>query len=251
MNVLIIEDELPSARHLQRRIEQLDPKTNILAMLDSVEQAVSWFRDNEHPDLVFMDIQLGDGSSFQIFDHVEVDSPVIFTTAFDEYALKAFQVKSIDYLLKPILLEDLSRALDKFRDLSRRRIDHKELLAELRDQFVPASYQERLLIKVGDQFKYLKTAEIHHLQIRSGLVEVVDVAGKTHFLDEKMEAIYDKLNPKLFFRINRQQVIHVDGIEKIHAYFNGRLKLTLKEGTEDRWIVARDRVKDFKIWLEQ
>jgi len=250
MRVLIIEDEKPAARHLQRRLAQVDESIEVIAILESIEAAVSWFSENDSPELIFLDIQLADGLSFSLFDHVEIKSHVVFTTAFDEYALKAFEVKSIDYLLKPIEENDLRRALNKFSNLAQRSIPYAELQKLMQHSSSAAAYKTRLLIRTGDEFHYVRIKEIHSIQLRNGLIEIHHGERRSFLTDPNLEEVYNMLDPKLFYRINRQQIVHVDAIKKMHAYLNGRLKLELIYVNQDDFVVARDRVKEFRIWIE-
>ncbi len=252
MNVLIIEDEIPAFKQLQKLLIQARSDIRVLDHLDSVEAAIAWFSQNGMlPDLIFMDIQLADGLSFQIFQAIDITKPIIFTTAFDQYMLHAFKVNSIDYLLKPIDPEDLSHALDKYDKFygQKESLDYSQLLAAL--QQPKKEYQQRFLIKAGQELRFIQSQDIRYFFSDQGLVFALQNDGKKFNLDFTLEQLAEKLDPKHFFRINRKFIIQVSSIHKIHTYFNGRLKLDLKPASTLDVIVSRDRVADFKDWLNQ
>ena len=248
--ILIIEDEQPAARRLKKIVRALDDSIKILDVIDSVEDAVAWFENNKEPDLAFFDIQLADGLSFSIFEQVKVNCPVIFTTAYDQYAIKAFKVNSVDYLLKPIDTEELENAWKKFKSIGKDTSpDLMKMVEAFHNLNQKKNYKERFLIKKGDGYKYLTINEIAYFLSDGGLTFLIDKNGKRFIVDEKLDALESAIDPRLFFRINRKFIIGDHAVSKISNYFNSRLKLELSPGTEDEVIVARDRVSDFKGWL--
>ncbi len=251
MKVLIIEDEIPAAKRLRNLITQHCPEAAVMDVVDSVEGAVQWLNTFECPELIFMDIQLSDGLSFDIFNQTEVVSPVIFTTAYDQYALKAFKVNSVDYLLKPIDPKELECAFEKFKNLHQQSQEYdRTAIQSLISSITQKEYKERFLVKVGQQLNYLQVKEIAYFYSDDGLVYALTNANRRHVLDYTLEQLHDVLDPKHFFRINRKIVIHIDAIHKIHTYFNSRLKLELVPRTDFEAIVSRERVGDFKSWLD-
>ena len=251
MNVLIIEDEKPSARRLQRMLDKLGVETN--QMLHSVSEAIEWFSNNPHPDLIFLDIQLSDGLSFEIFDVVEVKSSIIFTTAFDEYALQAFKLNSIDYLLKPIDDDELATAVRKYQTL-KPPAQHVQLdfedIRKLLTNPVEREYKKRFTTKIGQHIKMISVDEIECFYSENKGTYVHTVDGRDYLLDTTLELLEDELEPKTFFRISRKYVVNINAIKDIISYTNSRLQLKLNSFREQEVIVARERVKDFKIWLE-
>lgn len=251
MRVVIIEDELPAAKRLTRLLEQL-PGTRVLCHLDSVEAATRFFQTEreEGVDLIFMDIQLGDGLSFDIFTQVTVPAPVIFTTAFDQYTLKAFKVNSIDYLLKPIDEQELAQAVDKFRELYQQpREVLPRKLVELMESLQGNKYKERLLYKRGQQLGYLKTEQTAYCFADGKLCYAVDSASNKYLLEYNLSQLEEQLPPAKFFRINRHLLVHIDAIQKVHTWLGGRLKLEINPATTADTVVSRERVNGFKDWL--
>jgi len=251
MNVLIIEDEKPSARRLQRMLE----RQNVIAetMLHNVQEAVEWFSNNEHPDLIFLDIQLSDGLSFEIFDEVEVNSAIIFTTAFDEYALQAFKLNSIDYLLKPIDEEELAAAVKKFQARAHKAQnvqlnfdDIKKLLTNP----VERDYKKRFTTKIGQHIKMIPVDEIECFYSENKGTYAHTIDGRDYLLDNTLEQMEGELSPEVFFRINRKFYVNINAIKDIISYTNSRLQLKLHSYKQQEVIVARERVRDFKLWLE-
>lgn len=252
MRLLIIEDELPAAEQLKKLIGEIRPESEMLAVLDSVEASGKWLRRNESPDLIFMDIQLADGLSFDIFSRVDILAPVIFTTAYDKYTLRAFKVNSVDYLLKPIEPEELERAFRKYERVHQPRFPYKqELIDRLIQSVSQPVYKERFLVKAGQQLTYLPVDDIRFLYSEDGLVYVRTVNAKKHHLDYTLEALEEVLNPAQFFRPNRKIIIRIDAIQQISPYFNSRLILELRPEAPFKVIVSRERVSDFKNWLDQ
>lgn len=249
--IILVEDEQPAAIRLQKMIMALGEPVKIKAILDSVEDAVLWLRENPSPDLAFFDIQLADGLSFNIFEQTKVDCPVIFTTAYDQYAIKAFKVNSIDYLLKPVSQEELKAAWDKFLSLNNSPKNLQSILTAMQQLQQQKEFKERFLIKKGDQFKYLKIKDVAYFYSESGLSFLVDNKGSRYVIDDKLDALVQELSPELFFRINRKFIIGESAVNKISNYFNSRLILELNPVYSEEVIVARERVSKFKEWLNQ
>jgi DNA-binding LytR/AlgR family response regulator len=251
MNIIIIEDEKPSARRLQRMLKNLDLETQV--MLHSVEESISWFQNNEHPDLIFLDIQLSDGLSFEIFEAIEIKSAIIFTTAYDEYALQAFKLNSIDYLLKPIDDEELVAAVKKYKNRTSEQQtvsldfnDIKKLLVNPIDR----EYKKRFSVKVGQHLKLINVDDIECIYSENKGTYVHTTEGRNYLLDTTLEHLENELEPQTFFRINRKFFVNINAIKDMVSYTNSRLQIKLKSYNEQDVIVARERVKDFKNWLE-
>ena len=248
--VLIIEDEQPAAKRIKKLVKDLDPNIEIIEVIDSVEDAVEWFKNNAMPDLAFFDIQLADGLSFSIFEKAKVTCPVIFTTAYDQYAIKAFKVNSIDYLLKPIEPEALQNAWKKFQSLTKESGPNlQEMMAAFQQMNQKKNFKERFLIKKGDGFKYLTINEVAYFLSDGGLTFLIDKTGKRFIVDDKMDSLEAALDPHHFFRINRKFIISENSVSKISNYFNSRLKLELLPVSKEEVVVARERVSEFKKWL--
>ena len=250
MNVLIIEDEKPSARRLQRMLD----KNGLIVdtMLHSVEESIEWFDNNEHPDLIFLDIQLSDGLSFEIFDVVKVKSAIIFTTAFDEYALQAFKLNSIDYLLKPIDEDELQIAVKKYQELKvpKQNVQFDfEDIKKLLSNPLEREYKKRFTTKIGQHLKMIPVDEIECFYSENKGTYAHTTAGRDYLLDMTLEQLESELSPKVFFRINRKYYININAIKDIISYTNSRLELKLNGNLNQDVIVARERVKDFKLWL--
>jgi DNA-binding LytR/AlgR family response regulator len=232
-------------------VGDLDSGIEILDIIDSVSGAVNWFRTFSQPDLVFMDIQLADGLSFEIFGKVNVDAPIIFTTAYDEYTLKAFKLNSVDYLLKPIDPEELETAWKKFKKQSKSNRIDPEQVAALLEGMQRKKYKERFLVKAGEQLNYLWVDDIAFFMSDEGVTQAISYNRKPHVLEHRLESLEEILDPEQFFRINRKLILNLRSIDKIHTWFNGRLKLDLKPNPDFEVFVSRDRVGDFKQWLDQ
>lgn len=251
MNVLVIEDEKPAARRLTRMLEALD--LNVLAQLNSVEEAITWFTNNSHPDLIFLDIQLSDGLSFEIFDAVTVTSAIIFTTAYDEYALQAFKLNSIDYLLKPIDDEELENAVLKFKKQNPVQADVKVNFDDIRKLLginpVERDYKKRFTIKIGQHIKLINVEDIVCLYSENKGTYARTREQRDYLLDTTLELLEDELAPDQFFRVSRKYFVNIKAIEDIVSYTNSRLQVKLKSCSDQDIIVSRERVKDFKLWL--
>ena len=252
MNVLIVEDELPASKQLRKLIHQIRPETRILDMIDSVDRAVEWLQANPQPDLLFLDIQLADGLSFDILRQTEVRSPIIFTTAYDQYTLKAFKLNSIDYLLKPIDPDELAAAIHKFESLYQRSSPYDDKpIRELMRMLSEPQYKERFIVKAGQQISYIPVSEIQYFFSENGIVFAKTAADKKHVIDYTLDQLSELLPPLQFFRINRKLISRIEAIRKISPYFNSRLTLVLHPRAGFDVIVSRDRVNDFKKWLDR
>ena len=248
MEIVIVEDEKPAARYLTRKIEDLGYQ--VKQQLNSVTEARIWFAQNPNPDLVFLDIQLSDGISFEIFDSVQISSAIIFTTAYDEYALKAFKLNAIDYLLKPIDPEELEFAINKFKNSSiKNNISITSLKALLQIDNAQKTFKERYVIKVGQQMKIIEVKDVICFYSENKSTYLRNFEGRDYILDCSLENVEDDLNPNEFFRINRKFIINRNSISEILLFSNSRLKLKLNNYTHDDLIVSREKVTDFKNWI--
>ncbi|MCL9805692.1 LytTR family DNA-binding domain-containing protein [Flavobacterium amniphilum] len=252
MNIIIIEDEKPAARLLQRKVEKLG--LNVSTMLHSVEESLDWFQNNPHPDLIFLDIQLSDGLSFEIFEAIDIKSAIIFTTAYDEYALRAFKLNSIDYLLKPIDEDDLEVAVKKFKMRTQTNSGSNlsldfEMIKQMLVNPVDKSYKKRFTVKVGQQLKLIPVDEVECFYSENKGTYLHTVDNRDYLLDGTLEQLENDLDPKDFFRVSRKFIIPMKGIKEIQVHTNSRLKIILSTYTEDEVIVARERVNDFKEWI--
>jgi len=252
MNVLIIEDEQPAAQRLEQLIKSVVPNVTVLGKLDSIKASVEWLNNHEQPDVVFMDIQLADGISFSIFEKCEIKAPIIFTTAYDEYALKAFKVNSVDYLLKPVDEEELSKAVNKLKNLTGTR-NNDELISNLGEaiRMLTKKYKMRFVVKVGEHIKTIDVSEIHFFFSQDKTTFCVTREGRNVILDNSLEELTDMVDPEKFYRINRKYLISSESIKDIISYTNSRLKLILKSSQDNDIIVARERVQEFKGWLDR
>jgi len=243
MKVVIIEDEKPAARLLKRKVENLN--CEVIAVLSSVTESIEWFLQNEHPDLVLVDIQLSDGLSFEIFEQVAIKSSVIFTTAYDEYALKAFKLNSIDYLLKPIDESELKAAIEKFLSLQNKIVFNQESL----NNIYPSNFKKRFVVKTGNIIKIIDVNDIEcfYSAFKSSFLTTNGI--RTFSLDDSLETIEKEVSTDDFFRVNRQFLINLKAIKEISIYSNSRLKISLNNYKEEEIIVSRERVQDFKQWI--
>ena len=250
MNIIIIEDEKPAARLLQRKVEKLGFAVN--QMLHSVEEAIHWFSNNQHPDLIFLDIQLSDGLSFEIFEQIDIKSAIIFTTAYDEYALRAFKLNSIDYLLKPIDEDELETAILKFKNQFQKNtistLDFEAIKRMLVNP-VQKEYKERFSVKVGNQIKVISIDEVECFYSENKGTYLHTLDNRDYLVDNSLEVVESELNPKDFFRINRKFIVPLKAIREIQMHTNSRLKLILPTYKADEVIVARERVNEFKDWI--
>lgn len=255
MKAIIIEDEKPSARRLNRMLEKQE--VEVITTLYSVEDSLSWFKDHSHPDIIFLDIQLSDGLSFEIFEQVNIESAIIFTTAYDEYALQAFKLNSIDYLLKPIDEEELEAAVTKYKIITQKYAsssagkaafnfeDIKKLLVNPLER----EYKKRFTVKVGQHLKMISIEDAECFYSKNKSTYIFTCEGRSYPLEYSLEILEEELPPAIFFRVNRKFYINIEAIEDIITYSNSRLKIKLKQFREQEIIVARERVKAFKDWL--
>ena len=251
MNVLVVENEHPAADKIVRLLKKVDKSIVVIDVIETVEDAINRLQENPQPDLILMDIQLDDGLCFEIFDTINVDTPVIFTTAFDEYTLRAFKVNSIDYLLKPVDEESLRAALVKFKKLNADkdpfRRDFRQLINEFRNQ-----YKSRFLIRIGDKFRSVPAGEISHFHITERSVFLNDYNGRDYGIDNSLDNLQEMLDPRKFFRINRECIVNIDSISLMYSYSSSRLQLTLKgQEQNELFVVSRDKVADFKKWIDK
>ena len=250
MRALIIEDEKPAARRLNRMLEK--EGVTVITMLHSVAESIAWFKNNEHPELIFLDIQLSDGLSFEIFDVVDVVSPVIFTTAYDEYALQAFKLNSIDYLLKPIDEEDLSIALKKYENFKPQTQNITDSFEGIKKMLLGESiekYRERFTLKIGQHLKMINVEDVECFYSENKTTYLHTLSGRNYPIESTLENLDKELDPKYFFRISRKFHININHIKDIIAYSNSRLIIKLSSYSDHELIVSRERVKDFKKWL--
>jgi len=252
MKVLIVEDEPQAASRLQKMINKLEPAMVIAGTTDSVKGLLDWLKSHTKPDLMFMDIQLADGLSFEVFDTLEVNVPIIFTTAYDEYALKAFKVNSVDYLLKPIEEEDLANAIRKYKKLSSVDEDRTRVIDRISDavSMLTRKFKERFVTKVGEHLKFIDVNDVMYFVSEEKITFGYTRDHKRYILDYTLEQIEGLVDPKIFFRINRKYIVSLHCIQDMISHTNSRLKIVIK-GNDDRdVIVARERVQDFKSWLD-
>jgi DNA-binding LytR/AlgR family response regulator len=249
MNVIVVEDELPAAEYLQSMLQEVEPGINIMGQLDSVKKAVKWFSEHKC-DLAFLDIQLADGLSFEIFEQIKLETPVIFTTAYDHYAIKAFKVNSIDYLLKPINIEDLALAIAKFkaRKAEQATPDFSKLIESLRNE---PNYQERFLVSAGAKLKSIKTEDIAYFYILDNGTFFATKDNRHYLVSQTLEKLEEIVNPKYFFRINRQCIVNIDAIESMETVTKSRLKLSLSPKADFETIVSVNNLQDFRIWVNK
>jgi DNA-binding LytR/AlgR family response regulator len=251
MKALIVEDEILAAQNLKGILNEIGT-LNIIATIESVNETVAWFALNDSPDILFLDIHLSDGSAFEIFDRVRINCPVIFTTAYDEYALKAFKVNSIDYLLKPIDINSVRRALDKYRRLTGRsevnNADLQNLIAYFRKNI---AYKNNFLVPVkGDKLIPLNTDDIACFFIDYGTVKSISYDNKKYNMDNTLDELTEMLNPDFFFRANRQYIISRKAIKDIDLWFNSRLSVNLKISVPEKILVSKARIPEFKSWFD-
>ncbi len=250
MRILIIEDEARAASQLQRMLTECGFAYELLGVLDTVEDCVLWFQKNASPELVFMDIQLADGLSFEIFQKVDVEAPIIFTTAFDHYAIQAFKVNSVDYLLKPIQNEDLNKALKKFNKSNNQSPIAPSILKQLLSSIQGAKKREGILVKEGNGFLQIQTSELNYCYSEESITFGV-ANGKRYIISESMDELFESLDQNKFYRINRGQIVSKSSIQKIEPYFNHRVKLTLNNPRDQEFVVSRSKTSDFKEWMNR
>lgn len=250
MNVVIVEDEVPAYENLAFLLNNIDTDIQIVKVLDKVSSAISFFNTETKFDLVFMDIHLGDGLSFEIFDHVKLNAPVIFTTAYDQYALQAFKVNSVDYLLKPILESELKFALDKFKNNHQSILKEQlvnELIHDLRKK--SHNYKSTFLVYKKDALIPVKTKDFAYFKIDLGIINGVTFNSVTYIINGTMDELEQELDPEIFYRANRQFIIQKLSVKKINLSFNGKLSIETQPQSDEKIIISKAKSKEFKLWM--
>lgn len=250
MNIIIIEDEKPAARLLQRKVEKLG--LQVYTLLHSVEESIEWFQNNNHPDLIFLDIQLSDGLSFEIFEQIDIKSAVIFTTAYDEYALRAFKLNSIDYLLKPIDEDELEIAVNKFRNQVQKNAVSSldfDMIKKMILGNETKEFKKRFSVKIGQQLKVISIDEVECFYSENKGTYLHTYENRNYLLDTTLEQIEEELDPKDFYRVSRKFIVPLKSIKEIQVYSNSRLKVILPTYKDEEVIVSREKVADFKVWI--
>lgn len=249
MRIIIFEDEKHNAERLEQLLRKCLPDIEVLAVIESVEDGLKWFKTNgEIAELIFMDIQLSDGNCFELFEQREIHIPIVFTTAFDSFALQAFKVYSVDYLMKPIDLNDLKRAIDKY-EYFKVPADSALNISKIAEAFLNRAHT-RFIGKINNQLVYVKAADIAYLYFVDGLTWAITMSNKRIPLDYSLDQVEKLLDGRLFFRINRKLIVHIDAIKKITTYYNSRFILQLHPDLNEDAIISRERVNNFKLWLE-
>ena len=250
LKTIIIEDEKPAARLLQRKLEKIKIKVDIL--LHSVEEAIEWFTENEHPDLIFLDIQLSDGLSFEIFDKVEIKSAIIFTTAYDEFALRAFKLNSIDYLLKPIDEDDLQLAVSKYKERlpkkEKLQLDFEAIRKMLENPF-EKEFKKRFTVKIGQHLKVISVEEVECFFSENKGTYIHTFDNRNYLIESTLEILEQELDPNKFYRISRKFIIPITAIKEIVLFSNSRLKVILPSYNDEDVVVSREKVCHFKEWI--
>jgi two-component system, LytTR family, response regulator LytT len=255
IKIAIIEDEPATARNLKHILQEIEPGINILSILPTVKDSVNWLNENVHQcDLLFMDIRLADGLSFEIFENIQIDTPVIFVTAYNDYALKAFKANGIDYVLKPFDETEISNALTKFKKLNKRsaqNIDNTALLGIMQQIKMHTAYKKSFLVQFRDKLIPLNTTDINWFLTENEVVQATTVGGKQYIIDETLEKLQLQLDPAQFFRANRQYIINRSAITEVNFFFNGRLALKLNPEPKENVLISKARVPEFKEWMNQ
>ena len=250
INILIIEDEEPAANRLKKMVVEIEPEANILENIVSVSSALTWLKNNPQPDLIFSDIQLSDGLSFEIFKNIEVNCPVIFITAYDEYAIDAFKVNSIDYLLKPIKKDDLENALQKFKKLNNKTSAGLDIEKVLEVFKTPKSdFKTRFIVRYGEHIKTIKIEEVAYFYTEDKINFLTTNEGRRYTIDYNLDNLESLLDPKIYFRINRQFIICIHAISEMFTYSKSRVLIKLNPPCKHETIVSTERSGDFKLWL--
>ncbi len=249
MKVVILEDETLAGKKVESLLAEIDDSIEILTTIKSVEVAKEWFAENEAPDLVISDIRLLDGLSFELFESINYDNPVIFTTAYDQYAIKAFEVNSVDYLLKPIQLEKLKNALSKVKNDSTQVVSYEEILSLMQSQ--KKEFKSRFMIRAGQKILAVPVEKIAYFYSLNKLTYIVTEDGKKYPCDQTLEVVDQQVDPKVFFRANRKYIVKFESISEIHPYFKGRIKINLTPESEDEIVISSERTPEFKKWLDQ
>ena len=255
MNIkaLIVEDEKPAAEHLVRLLHECDHEVTVLHMTDSVSQTVNWCRNNPLPDLMFLDIQLADGLSFEIFNQLAIQCPVIFTTAFEEYAIRAFKINSVDYLLKPVGLDDLNFALGKFSKQAMQPASNILLgqKVEILMQMMTRQYKSRFVVHAGPRIHTIESSHIHYFYSLEKSTFLRTDTGKSYDVNYSLDQLEQQLDPKQFFRISRSHIVNIEAIQEMVSYSSSRLRLIVKGSDDENIIVSKRKINDFKVWLEK
>ena len=254
MRVIIIEDEALATEKLHKTLMEIDPEINVLAQLTSVDDSIDWLKNNDHPELIFSDIHLADGICFNIYSEVEPLCPIVFTTAYEKYAIQAFEVNSVDYLLKPIQKIRLEGAINKYKLLNRAQQENKvELFEEFKTLLTQTNkeYKSRFLCKLGNKIKSVPIENIKYFYSKDKITFIVDKDNHRLPINNTLDEIDNLVNPSIFFRVNRKFVIHFDAIQEIHPYFKGRLKLKLDPHIEEDIVVSTEKSPLFKSWLDR
>ncbi len=251
MNVVIVEDEIAASENLVYLLNQIDPNINVIKCLDAVKSSVNYFNEKNDIDLIFMDIHLADGISFEIFDQVEIKTPIVFTTAYDQYAIQAFKVNSVDYLLKPINQEELSNAIDKFKSTQNSNQAHQTDLEGLLQmiQTKTKSFKSTFLVQKRDELLPLKTNDIAFFYIDTGIVKATTFENQTYIINKKLEDIELEIDPEQFTRVNRQFILNRDAITNIKFYFNGKLIINTNPSYPERIVVSKAKATEVKNWV--
>lgn len=251
MKVIIIEDERLSAEYLENLLKKTDSTIEVISVIGTVKKSIELLSSGIKADLLFVDVHLADGLSFEIFSALNTTIPIIFTTAYDEYAIKAFKLNSVDYLLKPVAITDLSNALEKFKKITLNyNIGFIQDLASVY-QNQRKGFKNRFMVKLGDTITTVKTDEISHFISEDGMVMLNTTIGKKYPLDFTLDHLENVLDPDSFFRINRKVILHISSVNKVGAFFNSRLKISLESLKDEDGVVSRERVNDFKKWLDK
>jgi DNA-binding LytR/AlgR family response regulator len=253
MKVLILEDETLASEKLEKTLLEAEPSAIVVARLQTVAAAVEWLENNPHPDLILTDIRLLDGLCFDIFEQVRIVTPVIFTTAYDHFAIRAFEVNSIDYLLKPVVRDKLKISLQKLKNITPKpaapAIDYREVVKLLKT--APTEYKSRFMVRLGQKIIALPADKIAYFFSENKLTFIVAKDGKRYPIDQPLEELVDMLDPRFFFRINRQYIVTFESIAEIHPYFKGRIKLNLNPKAEEDVVISSERTPEFKKWIDQ
>ena len=256
LKVLIIEDEIPAQRLLKETLQEINFETEVVGSLNSVKKAIEWFKNNQNPEIVLLDIKLSDGLSFEIFKQVKVESMIIFTTAYDEYAMQAFKVNSLDYLLKPIEKDELQAAFEKYQQYNKQfiqeknsSIDFSELASLIKNE--KPEYRKRFLIQSNESFFHLPVEQIAFFYSMQGITFAVTFEKREYPINFSLESLKEQLHTDTFFKVNRQFIINIDAIKRVHSYFQGKLKLEIKPPHSEDIVIGKDKAAAFKRWLDR
>ncbi len=256
IKVLIIEDEIPAQHMLKNMLKELDYEIELVGCLDSITSSVEWFEKNQHPEIVLLDIQLSDGISFDILEQVAIESMIVFTTAYDEYAMQAFKVNSLDYLLKPFEKEDLNRAFEKYTHYSQKFIQQKNTAIDYREivsiiKKAEPNYRKRFLIQAVEEFFQLPVDKIAYFQSMQKVTFAITFDKIKNPINVSLQSLQEQLDPQMFFKVNRQLIININAIKKIHSYFQGKLLIDTEPAHSEEIIIGKDKAASFKQWLDR